>query len=555
MQKHIGRSYYFMRISRSETLQITIILLLAAVWKIIFLIWDVFPFNSDEAVVALMGRHIIAGARPVFFYGQAYMGSLDAILVAGGFWIFGQQVWVIRLVQVLLYLGTVLTTVYIGKEAFGSIKVGLFAALMLAVPTVNVMLYTTVSLGGYGEAMFLGNLLLLISLIIVRMRILPDSGRFPSLLLLLWGILAGIGFWANGLSLVFSLPAGLYLLWGFSKTFRDPGRKSWLLRFFLIVGLGFLLGCAPWVYYALSNGIDRLVMELFGTAIAVEQAPWIVRTLNHLLSFLLLGLTVIFGFRPPWGIQWLGLPLMPFILLFWGGVLVFFFRKLRKSGGEFRSSYFLMAGVVGILLAGFLFTHFGADPSGRYFLPLALPLSLLAAQMILAVARRPLHTALLVGLVVGYHAVGTLQSALNFPPGLTTQFHEPTIIDHRADGELIDFLLQQGETRGYSNYWVTYPLAFQSREELIFVPRLPYHLDLRYTPRDDRYGPYQELVAQSPRVAYITTRNPDLDTHIRASFDQLGVTWNEKQIGDYLVYYQLSRAVRPEEIGLGELRE
>ena len=37
-----------------------------------------FPFNSDEAVVGLMAKHISQGARPVFFYGQVYMGSLDA---------------------------------------------------------------------------------------------------------------------------------------------------------------------------------------------------------------------------------------------------------------------------------------------------------------------------------------------------------------------------------------------------------------------------------------------------------------------------------------------
>jgi hypothetical protein len=31
----------------------------------------------------------------------------------------------------------------------------------------------------------------------------------------------------------------------------------------------------------------------------------------------------------------------------------------------------------------------------------------------------------------------------------------------------------------------------------------------------------------------------------------LDVDWKEEQIGDYLVFYALSRLVRPEEIGLG----
>ena len=41
-----------------------------------------------------MARHILLGARPAFFYGQAYMGSLDAFLAAAAFAIFGQQAWV-----------------------------------------------------------------------------------------------------------------------------------------------------------------------------------------------------------------------------------------------------------------------------------------------------------------------------------------------------------------------------------------------------------------------------------------------------------------------------
>ena len=90
---------------------------------------------------------------------------------------------------------------------------------------------------------------------------------------------------------------------------------------------------------------------------------------------------------------------------------------------------------------------------------------------------------------------------------------------------------------------------------MIFIPRLPYHLDLRYTPRDDRYAAYTELVDKSQRVAYITTRNPQLDAYLVEQFVSLEVSWEEHQIGDYHIYYGLSRAVRPQEIGLGELRE
>jgi hypothetical protein len=115
---------------------------------------------------------------------------------------------------------------------------------------------------------------------------------------------------------------------------------------------------------------------------------------------------------------------------------------------------------------------------------------------------------------------------------------------------LITFLRGEGETRGYTNYWVEYPLAFLSGEELIFVARLPYHEDLRYSARDDRYAPYDDLVAASERVAYITTRHPELDARLREEFERQRITFQEKQIGEYHVFWGLSEVVRPEDVGV-----
>jgi hypothetical protein len=138
------------------------------------------------------------------------------------------------------------------------------------------------------------------------------------------------------------------------------------------------------------------------------------------------------------------------------------------------------------------------------------------------------------------------------PPGLTTQFDSVTQIDHTYDEILIDFLLENGELHGYSNYWVTYPLAFNSREKIIFVPRLPYHQDLRYKERDNRYEPYSLVVEEADKVAYITTKNPGLNEYLREKFEYLDITWQEKQIGDYRVFYAISELVRPVDLGLGE---
>ena len=61
------------------------------------------------------------------------------------------------------------------------------------------------------------------------------------------------------------------------------------------------------------------------------------------------------------------------------------------------------------------------------------------------------------------------------PDRITTQFDEIARVDQRELDNLIAFLSETDETRGYTNYWVSYPLIFRSQEELVFYPALPYH--------------------------------------------------------------------------------
>ena len=524
--------------------------LLAAIQKAWLVITSRVPFNADEAVVALMARHINQGQPTTFFYGQAYMGSLDALLIAAGFQIFGEQVWVIRLLQSLLYLGTVATTALLAKRILGTRLAGLLAGLIAALPPVNVVLYTTVSLGGYGEVLLLGNLLLLIGLRIDK-KITSESARRPdkSFLLLTWGVIAGLGFWAFGLTLVYIVPIALVLFWRLhhEEGLAAAGKTSgWIL-------LGFLIGAAPWWLYALRNGPVELLTELTGSAIADPAGvPLTLRPFYHFYNLVLLGSTVIIGMRPPWEIRWLMLPLIPVMMVFW--IFVFIQAMQRMTAGRnTENGVYMINGLGFTLLAGFLLTSFGADPSGRYFVPLIIPMAIFGADFILRISENVLWRQLvLILLVIGFQVGGTLQSWCQYPPGLTTQFDRSGRVDHSSRDELIRFLLGNGINRGYTNYWVAYPLAFLSDGELIYIPRIPYHQDFRYTERDDRYPPYREIVQRSDQVAYITTNHPELNQVIRDGFEAMDISWREKQIGDYFVFYDLSAVIRPRDIGLGE---
>ncbi len=527
------------------------VIVTAAALKLWLIVGEHIPFNADEAIVALMARHINQGEIPIFFYGQSYMGSFDAMLIAMGFQVFGEGVWVIRIVQSLLYIGIVLTTVEVGKRAFHSQKVGLLAALFLAVPTVNVTLYTTASLGGYGEGLLLGNVMLILGFQIADAIDKGGDLHSPTLKRnwALWGFLFGFGLWVNGLTLVFSLPMGIYLSW-----LLIENRKS--LSIFAAVGFTFggaVLGSSPWWFYAVKNGWHGLVLELSGSAIAnVNQIPAGLKPFIHFYNLLLFGSTVTFGLRPPWSVQWLMLPLIPFTLMFWIGVCVYIIQRIQPERKNHTRAA-VVAGVIGVTLAGFIFSPFGADPSGRYFVPLAVPFALFAADLIFRLQEeRAWLGAVCVLLVLCFNLGGIIQSVHRLPQGLTTQFDEVTRIDHAYDEALIRFLKRQDIKRGYTNYWVAYPLAFLSQEELIFVPQLPYHQDFRYTSRDNRYPPYQKMVDSADQIAYITTHHPALDEYLEREFQKAGLEWQYTEIGDYHIFYDLSSPLRPGDIGLGE---
>jgi 4-amino-4-deoxy-L-arabinose transferase-like glycosyltransferase len=535
-----------MVLKQKNVLVILGILLLATGFKTYLVGMGSIQLNADEAIVGLMARHILAGERPIFFYGQAYMGSLDAYLVAIGFFVFGSAGWVIRLVQILLYTITILTTVLIGWLGLKSITTGLLAGVFMAIPTVNVTLYTTASLGGYGEALLIGNLILVGVLLLYQQPQIIDK---TILILLLTGVSMGAGFWANGLTLIYSVPGACAIAWYFWTHRKNSRIAASLIALFAIL-IGFLIGAFPWFRFAFSQGWNSLTQELLGSAVAIERTSRMVQIWNHFVNLSVLGGTVILGLRPPWEVRWLAMPFMPFVLMFWIAAAVFFMQQIWKKN-EKGITYRLLAGVCAVLFAGFIFTSFGVDPSGRYFVPLVTPMALVGAEMVQRIPGRKIFSILILPVILIFNLWGSLDCAFRFPPGITTQFDPVTTIDHRYDAELIQFLTSHHEFTGYSNYWVSYPLAFQSGERLIYTPRLPYHMDLRYTLRDDRYAAYDDRVNSSRTTAYITTRNPALDAEIRSRMTKLGVTWNEKQIGDYHIYYGLSRPVRPEEIGMG----
>jgi len=509
------------------------VLLVAALFKLGLLGQNVFPFNADEAIVALMARHTLQGEWPIFFYGQAYMGSLDATLVAIGFRLLGERVIVIRLVQTLLYGGIILSTILLAWRITRNKIAGLAAGLVLAIPTTNLTLYSTASLGGYGEALLLGNLICLTGLRVIR-------AQTPLRTYLLLGFLIGLGFWAFGLTLVYSLPV-LFLIWRTRRTSESTVRP----KLFLAFCVGALVGLSPVIFWASSHGVRALLSELSGSAIAgVAGGNYPSQVLLSIRNLILFGISVIFGFRPPWDAAPLFVPGLLVAAAFWLSVGVDWIRR-RGFDGSSREGLTLLRDLAIMTLLGYILTPFGVDPSGRYFLPLSIVLAILAGNFLVRKTGSTsmyLRWLLFSGLIL-FNFVSNVQVAAGGAPGFTTQFDASTRIDHSYDQKLIDFLSLKDAKRGYTNYWVSYPLAFESEEDLIFVPALPYHADLRFTERDNRYAPYDVEVALSRRIALVTTMQEELDRVISEFLSAAGIHWDEASIGPYHVFYDLSEPI------------
>ena len=112
---------------------------------------------------AIMAMHILYnGEHPIFFYGQNYMGTLEAYLGSAFFYLFGVSVFSLRLGPVLFF-ALFLVNMYLLTSLLYTKKLALITLIFLTLGS-SIMLDTElVALGGYPELLFFGSLSLLLA--------------------------------------------------------------------------------------------------------------------------------------------------------------------------------------------------------------------------------------------------------------------------------------------------------------------------------------------------------------------------------------------------------
>ncbi len=248
--------------------------------------------NSDEGTFGMMAINIaFHGDRPIFMYGQNYMGTTQAYLGALMFRLFGISLFNLRLGLVLLF-ALFLYAMYLLTSLLYSKGMALFTLLLLALGSSYVIYRQTQSLGGWVETLFFGALLyFLASWLALTAR--QETTRARRILRLAayfgWGALVGLCLWSTVVIAPFLLTSGLLLL---LFCWRDI--RSWAP---VAIIAGLLIGGLPLIIYNLHapRGADSwtTLLDLFGSNGTAAMHSKLYYLEHGTLSILLISLPAI----------------------------------------------------------------------------------------------------------------------------------------------------------------------------------------------------------------------------------------------------------------------
>jgi hypothetical protein len=488
------------------------------------------PFDSDEAIFLLMARHILAGERPLFFYGEAYGGSADTYLTALFYYFFGETITIARLVQSLEYGVGAFFTYLLARRVLPQARFGPLAVLwLMAIPPLLMSTWTTLAVL-YAVVICLGSIISYLG----HRLLYEDADRWGRWLI--FGFICGLSFWTFGILVVYMVPVFLLFLRQFQRQHLSK---------YMAGAVAFFLGSWPWWTQALEG-----LLVVYNP----DQPAALPSFLFRLLAFFVIMLPGFVGIRDPWGAEIIWPGVAALILLFYLSATLYALPRFCRNDPKapiLESNGFRLLGLQ-VVVWSFLYfgTRFSLDATGRYILPLYPFLFIIAGLFLERLYRWRKFVAVGVLLaVLSFNLATHIRAVRINPPGITAQMNLSLWLGNAWDGELIKFVKTHGG-RGYSHHWISYKIAFLSQEEVILAAFLPYRPDLKWIEQDNRYAPYAAAVAISPHPVYVTHREPNLEKYLQTAFKGRNIRFELKDIGPYRVYYNLSQVITPQEIGL-----
>lgn len=545
--------------------------LAGAAYRLVLVLLTIPGSNSDEATFGLAAMHIAEnGDRPLFLYGQHYMGTVESYLAAPLFAVAGPGWPALRLPLVGLWAVFVYLVYRLSRRLYSpwlaTVTVGL-----LSLGSERVVRDQLTAVGGRPEIKPAVVLLLLIAVGIGERRL-----RHRWLGYAVFGLLAGLSLWDDWLVLP-------YLAVCFLTLVVAAGRQL-VGRAGLLVVAGFVVGLYPLILDNLRAPPGQDSLSVFQQLSDGESEP---ATLGQRLHGAIdIGIPLATGACPPddcvpgqvwWG--WLYL-----VLLVAGAVLavVCLRRAVRPesrdrtvggpadrtvgeaapdrtaAGIRYVAQLALILGAALILAAYARNDLAGTAPqaSARYLSILQISLPAVLWPLWLVGRRlRPTGTGLgtteagpppgrtggvprVAGLVAAV-ALAALTAAMVWSTAALVGDIGTLRAEERAAHELADAVRTARIRYVYSGYWTCNRLVFNTREKVVCAV-----LGDDLTPGQNRYPPYPVMVDRAARPAFIFAAGSASDIAFQDHLRRHGVTATVTGVGAYRIY-QPDRAVRP----------
>jgi len=460
--------------------------------------------EPDPAVVALMARHMAELKEfPVFFYGQAYMGSLEPMASAWMVRLMGPTGFAVSLGPVWFAAGALFFLWRWARDAAGPWG-GVAAMLAGCFGPAVYFQFQMAPRGGYMVALCVNAFALWSASRIAAQLRDGDNvgwGRF-----LLLGFVAGVGMWSNLIVVPALGVAALLIAHGMHW-------RLWKHLGSLGVGLaGAAIGLIPWLIYNARHGWISLEMSQIGGHAPLREA-----VLNSWNRFLLLQNSgkMVPGAMLPWVLAAIVLGLAAL------GVWVLF-RQGRKA--SLRQNYARAAALLFCMVFVWVFvtSGFTRTRTARYWVPLVPGLVVLAAVACAAPGRRARRGAawtLLGGLVL----VQATQSVSQMvAAGKRVEGREAA---YREIGEA----LEQTGTDSLMAPLQLFPLNFALGERFAVS-----------NGKQKFYGPILRQVELAEAPAYSSDFN-GIETFLR----QQGATWDSIPAGRRAILWNVQRPQLP----------
>ncbi len=197
--------------------------------------------NSDEAYTRLDTFEILRGQFPMVLGGTVYTLPLESYLYTPFTYVFGANVIPLKLLSTLSWLLTSVVLYFVGTRLM-SRRAGLIAAAMCWITPGALLVLSITAYPAYASGMLVTTLAFLAASVVV------DSPSPTRRMMVLFGVIAGFGFWLHPMFLATLVPMVAFVLWTVRRRL-----DGWLC----VIGGG-ILGCLPLLLWNAVNAWPSL---------------------------------------------------------------------------------------------------------------------------------------------------------------------------------------------------------------------------------------------------------------------------------------------------------